>query len=98
MPAGAYIAARIPGVAGARPRRRLRGSMMSYVTRKIFHTVLVAFGVVTLVFAALRLSGDPAATMLPGDASVDELAALRKALGLDQPLPVQYVQFLGSAL
>ena len=72
--------------------------MLQYVTRKIFHTALVAFGVVTLVFAALRLSGDPASTMLPGDASVDELAALRHELGLDQPLHIQYVKFLAGAV
>ena len=72
--------------------------MLGYVLRKVFHTAFVAFGVVTLVFAALRLSGDPAATMLPGDASVEELAALRRELGLDRPLWAQYVQFLGGAL
>ena len=35
--------------------------------------------------------------MLPGDASVDELTALRHTLGLDRSLPIQYVSFLGSA-
>jgi len=44
------------------------------------------------------MSGDPAATMLPGDASVEELRDLRHALGLDQSLPVQYVRFLASAV
>jgi ABC-type dipeptide/oligopeptide/nickel transport system permease component len=72
--------------------------MLGYVVRKVFHTAFVALGVVTLVFAALRLSGDPAATMLPGDASVEELVALRHQLGLDRPLWLQYVQFLGGAL
>ena len=55
--------------------------MLGYALRKVFHTAFVAFGVVTLVFAALRLSGDPAATMLPGDASVEELVALRHLTG-----------------
>jgi ABC-type dipeptide/oligopeptide/nickel transport system permease component len=72
--------------------------MFHYLVRKVFHTLFVAVGVVTLVFVALRLSGDPAATMLPGDATVDELAALRRTLGLDRPLYVQYVAFLGSAV
>src|SRR5688572_2988509 len=72
--------------------------MVGYVFRKVFHTAFVALGVVTLAFAALRLSGDPAATMLPGDASVEELVALRHQLGLDGPLWLQYVQFLGGAL
>jgi peptide/nickel transport system permease protein len=72
--------------------------MLHYVVHKVVHTALVAFGVVTLVFVALRLSGDPAATMLPGDASVDELVALRRELGLDQPLHVQYLKFLAGAV
>ena len=72
--------------------------MFGFVVRKSLHTLFVALGVVTLVFAALRLSGDPAATMLPGDASVDELRDLRRALGLDRPLWAQYLGFLGGAL
>ena len=72
--------------------------MFGYVVRKLIHTGFVAFGVVSLVFVALRMSGDPAATMLPGEASVEELTALRKTLGLDRPLGIQYVRFLADAL
>jgi ABC-type dipeptide/oligopeptide/nickel transport system permease component len=72
--------------------------MVQYTVRKLLHTAFVALGVVTLVFVALRASGDPAATMLPGDASVDELTALRRTLGLDQPLYVQYVRFLADVV
>ena len=72
--------------------------MLEFVARRLLHTALVTLGVVTLAFVALRLSGDPAATMLPGDASVDELRDLRHALGLDRPLHVQYVAFLGGAV
>jgi len=72
--------------------------MLQYTLRKLLHTGLVALGVVTLVFIALRASGDPAATMLPGDASVEELGALRRQLGLDRPVWLQYVQFLGAAV
>jgi peptide/nickel transport system permease protein len=72
--------------------------VLEFVVRRLVHTALVTLGVVTLVFVALRLSGDPASTMLPGDASVDELRALRHTLGLDQPLATQYVSFLWSAV
>jgi ABC-type dipeptide/oligopeptide/nickel transport system permease component len=71
--------------------------MLNYTLHKLLHTAFVALGVVTLAFGALRLSGDPAATMLPGEASVEELAALRHALGLDQPILTQYGRFLSSA-
>ena len=72
--------------------------MFQYLVRKVFHTLFVALGVVTLVFVALRLSGDPAATMLPGDATVDELTALRRTLGLDRPMYLQYAAFLSAAV
>ena len=71
--------------------------MFGYVVRKLIHTAFVAFGVVSLVFVALRMSGDPAATMLPGEASVEELTALRRTLGLDRSLGVQYARFLADA-
>jgi peptide/nickel transport system permease protein len=72
--------------------------VFGYVARKVFHTLFVALGVITLVFVALRMSGDPAAAMLPGDASVEETVALRRTLGLDRPLYAQYASFLGSAV
>jgi ABC-type dipeptide/oligopeptide/nickel transport system permease component len=72
--------------------------VLGYVARKVFHTLFVALGVITLVFVALRMSGDPAAAMLPGDASVEEGIALRRTLGLDRPLYAQYASFLGSAV
>jgi ABC-type dipeptide/oligopeptide/nickel transport system permease component len=72
--------------------------VFGYVARKVFHTIFVALGVITLVFVALRMSGDPAAAMLPGDASVEETIALRRTLGLDRPLYAQYASFLGSAV
>jgi ABC-type dipeptide/oligopeptide/nickel transport system permease component len=72
--------------------------VFGYVARKVFHTLFVALGVITLVFVALRMSGDPAAAMLPGDASVEETIALRRTLGLDRPLYAQYASFLGSAV
>jgi ABC-type dipeptide/oligopeptide/nickel transport system permease component len=72
--------------------------VFGYVARKVLHTLFVAVGVITLVFVALRMSGDPAAAMLPGDASVEETVALRRALGLDRPLYAQYASFLGSAV
>jgi ABC-type dipeptide/oligopeptide/nickel transport system permease component len=72
--------------------------VLEFVARRLLHTALVTVGVVTLVFVALRMSGDPAASMLPGDASVDELRDLRRTLGLDRPLHAQYVAFLGSAV
>ena len=51
-------------------------------------------GVSVIVFFLVRLSGDPAALMMPLDASDEEVAQLRTALGFNRPLPVQYLEFL----
>ncbi|HMM75525.1 MAG TPA: ABC transporter permease [Gammaproteobacteria bacterium] len=55
----------------------------------------VLVGVATLVFLLLHLApGDPVETMLGERASAADRAALREALGLDAPLPVQYLRYL----
>jgi peptide/nickel transport system permease protein len=52
-----------------------------------------------LVFVVVRiLPGDPAILILGIDASPDTVARLRTSMGLDRPLPVQYVEWMGSAL
>jgi peptide/nickel transport system permease protein len=72
--------------------------MHRYVAHKVLHALGVAFGVLTLAFLALRLSGDPAAMMVPPDASLQDIQAWRHELGLDVPLPAQYVRFVGDTL
>lgn len=53
--------------------------------------------IITLVvFLMVRLSGDPTDLYLPPDASAEQRAGLQRALGLDQPLPIQYLRFLGD--
>src|SRR5215470_6721120 len=51
-----------------------------------------------LVFVVRVLPGDPAILMLGIDASPDTVARLRASMGLDRPLPVQYVEWIGGAL
>lgn len=69
--------------------------MRAYILRRLAHTIPVLVGAATLVFVALRLiPGDPAVAMAGEKASVAEVERVRHDLGLDQPLPVQYGQFL----
>jgi ABC-type dipeptide/oligopeptide/nickel transport system permease component len=51
-----------------------------------------------VVFFAVRLTGDPVALMLPDYSTEEQKAQLRAALGLDQPLPIQFVRFLADVL
>jgi ABC-type dipeptide/oligopeptide/nickel transport system permease component len=70
-----------------------------YVTQRLLQTLLVLFGVSLLTFALIHMTpGDPVLVMLGTDATPSELERLRHLLGLDQPLYVQYVQYVGHLL
>jgi len=69
--------------------------MRTYILRRFVHTLPVLLGVATVVFLALRLiPGDPAIALAGEKASPQEIERLRQELGLNEPLPVQYVQFI----
>jgi len=69
--------------------------MIRYLVRRLLLTLPVLLGVATLVFLLIHLvPGDPARSMLGDTASQEEIDQLRRALGLDQPLLVQYQSFL----
>ncbi|MDO5603595.1 MAG: ABC transporter permease [Paracoccus sp. (in: a-proteobacteria)] len=75
--------------------------MLPYIARRIGIGALMLLALSLLVFVLLRLTpGDPIAAYINPAAplSMDELAALRVRLGLDQPLPVQYLAWLRAAL
>ena len=69
--------------------------MRTYILRRIVQTVPVLLGVATVVFLALRLiPGDPAIALAGEKASAEQVEHLREELGLNRPLPVQYVEFM----
>ena len=73
--------------------------MASYLLRRLLVTIPTLLGVSVLVFLSLHLTpGDPAQVMLGPKATATSLATLRAELGLDQPLPVQYVRWLEGVL
>ena len=73
--------------------------MASYIVRRLIFILPVALLVSFIVFFLIHLvPGDPAAVLLGEDATPQNLAALRKELGLDQPLPTQYALWLGQAV
>jgi len=66
-----------------------------YVIKRLLLVVPVALGVATFVFAILRLvPGDPARAIAGTQASVEQVEAIRRSLGLDDPIWVQYGRFL----
>jgi ABC-type dipeptide/oligopeptide/nickel transport system permease component len=71
--------------------------VMRYLARRLLLTVPVLVGVATLVFALIHfVPGDPARAILGDAASEQDIAQLREQLGLDRPLAVQYVAFMGG--
>lgn len=71
--------------------------MLTFVLKRLFYGILVLLGVVTLVFVLFHiLPGDPARMMLGQRADISSVEAIRRDLGLDQPLTVQYLNFLND--
>jgi peptide/nickel transport system permease protein len=68
--------------------------MFAYLVKRVLYAALTVLGVVTIVFILQRTTGDPIAVLLPADVPLEEHAKLRTALGLDQPLHIQYGKFL----
>jgi peptide/nickel transport system permease protein len=70
-----------------------------YVARRAALAVVVVAGVIILTFVIAHVvPGDPAAAWAGPHASAAQVAAARKFLGLDRPLPVQLVSYFGGIL
>ena len=73
--------------------------MTAYAARRLALAVPLLFGMSLLVFGLMRLvPGDPAVVVLGFKATPDGVRALRAAFHLDEPLPVQYVRWLGGVV
>jgi peptide/nickel transport system permease protein len=73
--------------------------VLGYVVRRLGLAVFVLWGVATVVFIVVRIVPADPALLIAGDgATAAQLASLRHQLGLDQPLILQYGQFLGHAV
>lgn len=73
--------------------------MKRYIAQRFLSMVLVEFGVIVLVFLSLHLApGDPVNMLIPmdvsGSAAVERAEQIRAELGLDQPLPIQFIRYL----
>jgi ABC-type dipeptide/oligopeptide/nickel transport system permease component len=69
---------------------------MPFIASRIVRTILTLLGVVTLTFILGRLTGDPVALLLPQTATMEDYERIRASLGLDQPVPVQFLIYLSD--
>ncbi len=72
--------------------------MQRFIIVRCFYALIVLFIVSIIVFTLARISGNPVDVFLPFDATDAQQLALERDLGLDQPLPIQYLKFVGNAL
>jgi peptide/nickel transport system permease protein len=72
--------------------------MIAFVIRRLMQSAAVLFAMSVLVFASVYLIGNPADILISLDADQAERARLMAAMGLDQPLPLQYLGFVRRAL
>lgn len=70
--------------------------MGRFILRRLGQGIVVVLGVSLVVFVAMRVFGDPAKVMLPLSATAEQRAEFEHLIGLDRPLPEQFVTFLGD--
>jgi ABC-type dipeptide/oligopeptide/nickel transport system permease component len=68
--------------------------MNTYVIRRCLQSLIVFAAILVIVFLMLQITGDPAAVLMPLDASEEDLQAFRQEMGFDKPLSIQFGRFL----
>ena len=73
--------------------------MRRYLLRRLAESVVTFILVTIVVFLGVRaLPGDPARALAGEESNPEVLTEIRRSFGLDQPIPVQYVKYVGNAL
>ena len=73
--------------------------MRKYIIKRLISMIPAIFVVSVVIFMIIHLTpGDPAAVMLGDQADPEAIEALRQSLGLNDPLPVQYLRWVGDLL
>lgn len=72
--------------------------MIKYIAKRLLYSIVVIWGVATIVFFITRLTGDPVSIMVSPDASQEQIDAIRKTMGFDKSLAEQYVIYLKNLI
>jgi peptide/nickel transport system permease protein len=72
--------------------------MQRYIARRLLQSILTILVMSIIVFSLARVTGNPLDVLLPLEATPDDYERVAKHWGLDKPLYVQYLVFLGKAL
>jgi peptide/nickel transport system permease protein len=72
---------------------------LAFVARRLIGSVPLVLGILTLIFFIMHLApGDPTSRYFDPNVSPEVIEQMRRNLGLDQPVPVQYLKWMGSFL
>jgi peptide/nickel transport system permease protein len=71
--------------------------MLAFILRRIGQAILVLLTVALISFSLFRFVGDPTQQMTSQDTTLEERLQIRKNLGLDDPVVVQFARFIGNA-
>lgn len=72
--------------------------MIAYIAARLWQACFVMLAVIALAFVLFTYLGDPVVGILGADSSEEARAAVRRELGLDRPMPVQFLDYLGRVL
>lgn len=72
--------------------------MTTYIIRRLIQGIFILMIITTVSFGLTRMSSDPMAQYTLGRISAEDRARIRANLGLDRPLPIQYLKWLGLAV
>src|SRR6266550_1224962 len=72
--------------------------MLAFTLRRAIQAVGVMIAVGIISFSMFRYAGDPVSQIVSLDTSAAERAAISKSLGLDDPVPLQFVRYFGNAM
>jgi peptide/nickel transport system permease protein len=70
--------------------------MGAFIVKRLYYGLYVVLGVTIVVFLVTRVIGDPVSAMLPMESSAAQRAVFAQQLGLDRPLYLQFLDFLGN--
>ena len=72
--------------------------MIAFIIRRLMQSIIVMGVVGFVAFSLFQFVGDPVLAMVGQDATPEQRAELRRDLGLDDPIPVQFARFVGQAV
>ena len=79
-------------------KKKFYETMKRLIFIRLYQSLITLFVLSVVVFGVVRLGGDPALQFLPPDATESDYNLIRKSLGLDRPIYIQYAVFVANAV